>query len=580
MKNLILQIILIILLFSLNAFCQNFSVTIVKVKDVTCHGGSTGELRADPVNISGGVSNFTYLWSNGRTTALIRALPVGTYSVTVTGRTLTGGTINRTATYTLNYNYDVIINYDKYESCPKLNNGEIHLNPTGGVPGYTYNWKHAGGNGATKIIPNLGVAAVQVTITDSRGCAAITTINIGKRNDVIDLNAIKTDISCHSEEDGKINLLVNYAGPYNLSYLWSNNKTTRNISDLKKGIYTVTVTDDSYLKCSATASTEIIEPSSLNIFWSVSGQKCFGVADGSIMINTTGGTPPYSINWSTGEMNVDKIENLAPNIQYSVTVTDNNHCSATFAAIFTAATEIVNTNSNVMDAYCFGSTNGAIFQEIEGGSPPYSFQWNKNSIDENLVNIKAGNYICTVTDFYNCKNIFKYTVGEPDKIIVTNDSIVHATAQSSGAIYVTVTGGNSPYQYLWIKDNEKQDTTEDIEKLAPGDYKLFIKDDNNCLDSSALITVNLLSKTQDNLIDKNKFILTEDQISITAFESLSDLNIGIFSINGQLQSNQFYKSVEIGQKLHIDIKQLSPAQYILQLKSKHKSQAIQFQKSN
>ena len=56
MKNLILQIILIILIFSLNAFCQNFSVTIVKVKDVTCHGGSTGELRADPVNISGGVS--------------------------------------------------------------------------------------------------------------------------------------------------------------------------------------------------------------------------------------------------------------------------------------------------------------------------------------------------------------------------------------------------------------------------------------------------------------------------------------------------------------------------------------------
>ena len=220
MKNLILQIILIILLFSLNAFCQNFSVTIVKVKDVTCHGGSTGELRADPVNISGGVSNFTYLWSNGRTTSLIRALPVGTYTVTVTGKTLSGGIINRTASYTLNYNYDVIINYDKYESCPKLNNGEIHLNPTGGVPGYTYNWKHAGGNGTTKIIPNLGVATVQVTITDSRGCAAITTINIVKRNDVIDLNAIKTDISCHSEEDGKINLLVNYAGPYNLSYLW------------------------------------------------------------------------------------------------------------------------------------------------------------------------------------------------------------------------------------------------------------------------------------------------------------------------------------------------------------------------
>ncbi|MBK8734935.1 MAG: hypothetical protein IPL98_03245 [Saprospiraceae bacterium] len=89
-----------------------------------------------------------------------------------------------------------------------------------------------------------------------------------------------------------------------------------------------------------------------------------------------------------------------------------------------------------------------------------------------------------------------------------------------------------------------------------------------------------MSRTQDNLIDKNKFILTEDQISLTAFESLSDLNIGIFSINGQLQSNQFYKSVEIGQKLHIDIRQLSPAQYILQIKSKHKSQAIQFQKSN
>ena len=77
MKNLILQIILIILIFSLNAFCQNFSVTIVKVKDVTCHGGSTGELRADPVNISGGVSNFTYLWSNGATTSALTVTESG-----------------------------------------------------------------------------------------------------------------------------------------------------------------------------------------------------------------------------------------------------------------------------------------------------------------------------------------------------------------------------------------------------------------------------------------------------------------------------------------------------------------------
>lgn len=48
---------------------------------VACHSNSTGSISA---SVSGGVGNYTFLWSTGATTDSVSHLPAGDYSVTVT----------------------------------------------------------------------------------------------------------------------------------------------------------------------------------------------------------------------------------------------------------------------------------------------------------------------------------------------------------------------------------------------------------------------------------------------------------------------------------------------------------------
>ena len=53
---------------------------------------------------------------------------------------------------------------------------------------------------------------------------------------------------------------------------------------------------------------------------------CFGLNNGSATVNITGGTNPYTPNWSNGGANAT-ISNLAQG-NYSVTVTDANGCTS------------------------------------------------------------------------------------------------------------------------------------------------------------------------------------------------------------------------------------------------------------
>lgn len=54
------------------------------------------------------------------------------------------------------------------------------------------------------------------------------------------------------------------------------------------------------------------------------GESCFGANDGFAFVDVTGGTAPYSINWSNSEI-TDTIDMLTPGV-YNISVTDANGC--------------------------------------------------------------------------------------------------------------------------------------------------------------------------------------------------------------------------------------------------------------
>jgi transposase len=98
--------------------------------------------------------------------------------------------------------------------------------------------------------------------------------------------------------------------------VWSNGANTQNLTNLTAGSYTVTVTDAK--KCTAMSSVTLSEPASLNVSSNINGNSASIVA--------SGGTLPYTYNWSNGFS--DSYQGNLPNGSYTVYVTDANKCPA------------------------------------------------------------------------------------------------------------------------------------------------------------------------------------------------------------------------------------------------------------
>jgi hypothetical protein len=107
--------------------------------------------------------------------------------------------------------------------------------------------------------------------------------------------------------------------------LWSDSQVTQTATNLAPGNYDVNVTDAN--GCTEMASVTITEPTPLEVECIVTTASSPGASDGSATALVTGGTPPYTYLWSTGET-THTIDNLAVGI-YTVTVTDANGCVET-----------------------------------------------------------------------------------------------------------------------------------------------------------------------------------------------------------------------------------------------------------
>ena len=124
-------------------------------------------------------------------------------------------------------------------TCAGSNDGAIDLTVSGGTTPYTYNWN----NGATtQDLSGLAGGTYSVTVTDANGCTGVGIYNVPESSAMLTLSADITPVTCAGDQDGAIDLTVaGGTAPY--TYLWSNGETTRDISGLAGGDYTVTVTD-------------------------------------------------------------------------------------------------------------------------------------------------------------------------------------------------------------------------------------------------------------------------------------------------------------------------------------------------
>src|SRR6056300_553214 len=306
--------------------------------EVSCNGGTDGSAS---VSVSGGVSPYTYSWSDGTnvvsTASTASTLSAGSYTVTVTDANSNTASASVTVTQPTALSASIT---GTNVGCNGASTGSADLTVSGGTQGsgYTYSWSDGTSVVATtEDLTNVAAGSYTVTVTDANSCTATASVTITEPT-ALSASITGTNVGCNGASTGSADLTVSGGTPGSgYTYSWSDGTsvvaTTEDLTNVAAGSYTVTVTDAN--SCTATASVTITEPTALSATISSSNATGNGVSDGSATVTALGGTSPYTYSWNTTPAQTGATATGLSAGSYTVTVTDEDNCTTTQAVVIT-----------------------------------------------------------------------------------------------------------------------------------------------------------------------------------------------------------------------------------------------------
>ncbi|NBU71702.1 MAG: hypothetical protein EBS53_09675, partial [Bacteroidetes bacterium] len=514
------------------------------ITDILCFGLGAGAIST---NTSGGVAPYTYLWSNGATTPNITGVPAGSYTLTITDansctNVQTWGIIEPPLALTASLSTPVNI------SCNGANNGSVQVTASGGTAGYQVSYQRTSPpgplvspagveillSGGTYPITGLSAGNYTVTVVDANGCTFQNTFSITEPP-AFGATVSANTILCNPSNSGVLTINTP-PGSYPVIYIINGpggpysgniNSSPFQLNSLPGGTYNIGLTYNNGL-CSQSLSATINQPANpIAVTPTVTSVLCAGVNSGSICLNVTGGTGPYTYSWSIpGGTSCQN--NLAPGT-YTVTVADANSCSVPNTYTISGPVSPLIADSSFTNVLCLGQNDGTITITASGGSPIYtltSATLTPASTTINLTggaytytNVAAGTHVVLITDHNGCTDSETITITQPQNpLTATNINVtdVQCYGDMNGSISFNVTGGSVPYTVSWsaaglpaicsVPASTVSNSGIIAETgLCQGNYTITITDLNNCTHSFAqsIIAPNLpltASATQTNIL--------------------------------------------------------------------------------
>ncbi|HER08415.1 MAG TPA: T9SS type B sorting domain-containing protein [Bacteroides sp.] len=482
------------------------TVTVDQVVDMDCYGESTGSIAITPGGgtPSGTGTGYTYQWTgpNGfiASSEDIAGLESGNYFVTVYDGNMCAASVGPVSV-SQPPEISSILTGTGNVTCNGGNDGSAAIDVTGGVGGYAFQWEGQ----ATGLIRleedpvDLVADVYNLTVSDGNNCSrtwiSFATID---EPDPISVNVDDTDdVLCHGDTDGSAGITPSGGTPP-YSFLWTGTSSGYSSTDedpagMPADNYSLTITDANSCNEQFPDLLVIGEPDPILVLLDgTTHVSCFGGNDGSADITVTGGTPPFTFQW-TGDVSghISTVEDPGdlPADTYDLVITDANGCTRSLNDVtISQPAELTVNVDQIIHVDCFGEATGSIDITLSGGTPPYTFFWTTpggfTATSQNLSNLEAGIYSLTVTDAQGCSYVFADLATVTENTLITANfdlTDISCSGGSDGAIDATVSEGVPPYSYDWTGPSGFHAVTEDLTTLAAGDYRFTVTDALGCI---------------------------------------------------------------------------------------------------
>ncbi|MFY8138673.1 MAG: choice-of-anchor L domain-containing protein [Flavobacteriales bacterium] len=481
--------------------------------NTSCPGSTDGYIN---VTASLGTAPYTFEWVNQASgqvvanTEDVADLACGTYVFTATDANGCEVSIivDLTCVPQIQVSFETVPNPCGDEEAGL---GEINILSTSGGHGAPFTYSYTGPSCApctAEDLTGLNSGPYVLTVTDALGCSRNFNINVGTET-TFTVTGVPSNPTCGDVCNGGVNITVTPNGAYTTTWRDENGSVISNSLDLSGvcgGTYELEITDGS---CTGFYVYTLTQPDPIEIsVVDVINPICFGLNNGSIDIDVTGGVGPYTYSWTAqncvffGASSQD-INNLFE-CCYTVVVTDATGCTMTEEICLDAPQVMdlfVSTSSDASGQFnisCNGGSDGSISVTTSGGTPDcvayapecYFYDWSVdvaqygNDPNASFVsNLPAGTYAVNVTDINGCLATTTINLTEPDPI--TSNAVitdVSCNGNTDGQITPNLVGGTNAYNvYVWspsVAPNANNATT--LVDLDPGCYTLNVTDSNGC----------------------------------------------------------------------------------------------------
>ena len=400
-------------------------------------------------------------WSTGATTNSISVSSAGIYSVNFANAQ---GCVSPTSTISITIS-TVVVDVIVPTNTIVCNGAIVSLsNFNSSALGTSFIWQNSNssvglptngiGNLPVFTASNLttGLSNAVITVTPSAsGCIGIPIAFTISVSPALNVNAGLNDTICFGSSS---NLFVSPNGT-GFSYNWSNGNSLSNTISFNPianptvtTIYNVVVTNSN--GCIGSDNVTVYVNSPINVSIISTSITCFGSNNGTASSSVTGGIPPYTYTWNTGE--------LTPNLNglvvsnYSLVVVDAIGCPATQTTNVSQPLPLILSVTNFSPTTCSNSCDGKAFSVATGGNGIYTYSWNTspNQSSANATGLCGGNYLVSVTDGNNCISTASIAITSP--LPVSLLSIPNATIcfGASTNLFANAVGGNgNNFSYIW-----------------------------------------------------------------------------------------------------------------------------------